>query len=903
MMSKFNPNSHRLMMNPAFFQSSNQQPPISSSTALRDIPVEIVESKRPSTASAVMKASSYQPQSTSLRNHQTRNFVSQQQQHQNVRSRMMVPAAQNAVDEDEENATEEEVPSSLYEMTRYLNKKHSNVDESVNEEENFVVQNTKLFKPVIKQRMNDFDETPIHVKYNNYLQEQEDVDQQHSYQDDDTPTSIHESPIKARPPPRSGAKHRRTLSSRILPNNNFNQRRDNDSSSDSASPPHLPSQSRQYRSPIAEEETEEQEASPIVYDKKPQRKQARYPKKLLEKATSEIVEDEEVQQDDSSENFVFSKKQHDSENEENDYQSQKQTLSRNRSAPSSSSLKEMKRLQEENVRLQGEINELKRDKNEMIKIHNDKIHGLTDRHNLDLQSQQQRMEKIMDEKDSKIEELQRENERLKSEIGLVDKSKDGQDTNKLLQELEQKRKSVQQFEHEKLMLHDEIERLKHLLSEATRQSKEMETKLRNKEDNLNGLSNKVETQEREIKSLKEKEMKVIEEREKAFAMFTESDRNNQQLQEKLRNLEHQSKQILRENESITQRHNTLDTIRIQLEKTNDQLRARVQTLEEEISRISHNQNMYNQEREQSIFNQQQQLQQELDMSRREIANLRETITILKNEKALLASQQQQPYASYNNFSNASSQPMNPIPPSRPHLSLDTFNTQPSSYDNSNYTPSNGAYNSSNLAPPSSYNRKNTNISYATTSNFTSNNFNSHVNTVPSYPTSKDYLQQGVPDTSSQAQTPANSTQKGYSSNTTKTTSNYTTGASNHKPSEVTPSSKSSQDTPFTLSMLNSKHESPKERQANRNKIMGTSYTLKPFAVDDAPKNQVAAEIDDKLMQLALEKTKLEGDMQKLLSMGIKSIASKKQKMSLESRLEEIEKETSQLKMRLRSGKF
>lgn len=327
--------------------------------------------------------------------------------------------------------------------------------------------------------------------------------------------------------------------------------------------------------------------------------------------------------------------------------------------------------------------------------------------------------------------------------------------------------------------------------------------------------------------------------------------------------------------------------------------------------------MFNQEREQAMFNQQQQLSQELDMSRREIANLRETINMLKNEKALLASQQQQQlshqpqFTSFNNINSiTASQPVNSIPPSRPHLSLDTFNSQSSSYENSSYTPSNTLYNTTNQAPqPSSFNRKNTNILYATTtsSNFAPNNFNSHVTSIPSYPTSTygsntDYST-SVVDTLSQPHTPANSSQKGFST-TSKTTSNYTTNASSKPESTIlaTPSSKSSQDTPFTLSMLNSKHESPKERQANRNKIMGTSYSLKPFAVD-APKNHVAAEIDDKLMQLALEKTKLEGDMQKLLSMGIKSIAAKKQKMSLESRLEEIEKETSQLKMKLRSGKF
>ncbi|KAF0980131.1 hypothetical protein FDP41_013780 [Naegleria fowleri] len=476
MMSKFNPNNnqnpqshhhHRLMMNPAFFQSSTTQTP-SVSSSVRDIPIEIVESRRSSTAttastSAQMRASSYrEPISssqahTSHRSQQGRNnhhaVHQQQQQPLNIpssSSRMIgslkrrpssaSSSIQNAIDEDEENviSEEEEEPSSLYEMTRYLNKKNSTNNESIHheEDENFVVQNTKLFKPVVKQSMkNDFDEIPIHAKYNQH-QEMHDVEEQDETldQDDDTPTSIHESPIKARQPPRSGAKHRRTLSSRILPSNNFNQRRDNDSSSDSASPPQLPPQSRQYRSPVVEE-TKVQEDSPNVNDKKPLRKQARYPKKLLEKPTHEIVEDEQEHIEENN-NLVFSNDQEDSE--EHEYKSQKQTLSRNRSAPSSSSLKEMKRLQEENLRLQGEINELKRDKNEMIKLHNDKIHSLTDRHNLEIQSQQQRMEKILDEKDSKITELQRENERLKSEIGLLDKSKDGQDTNKLLQELEQR---------------------------------------------------------------------------------------------------------------------------------------------------------------------------------------------------------------------------------------------------------------------------------------------------------------------------------------------------------------------------------------------------------------------------------------------------------------------------------
>ncbi|EFC50290.1 predicted protein [Naegleria gruberi] len=113
--------------------------------------------------------------------------------------------------------------------------------------------------------------------------------------------------------------------------------------------------------------------------------------------------------------------------------------------------------------------------------------------------------------------------------------------------------------------------------------------------------------------------------------------------------------------------------------------------------------------------------------------------------------------------------------------------------------------------------------------------------------------------------------------------------------------KQSATTAKVMSIIN--RESPKERQYNRNKIMGTSYSLTPFALDDNISSLQTANIDEQLMQLSLEKTRLEGDMQKLFSMGIKSIAAKKQKMSLELRLEEIEKQSSQLKMRLRNMNY
>ena len=130
---------------------------------------------------------------------------------------------------------------------------------------------------------------------------------------------------------------------------------------------------------------------------------------------------------------------------------------------------EIKKLQEENSRLQGDINELKRDKGETTRNHNDKIVSMQERHNQEIQNQQRNFEKMFEEKETKIKELQNENERLKLELGVTDKSKDGQDTKKLLNELFELRNIVQKYENEKLIYLDDIEKLKYNLAESAKQ--------------------------------------------------------------------------------------------------------------------------------------------------------------------------------------------------------------------------------------------------------------------------------------------------------------------------------------------------------------------------------------------------------------------------------------------------
>ncbi|KAL9649994.1 hypothetical protein ABK040_003112 [Willaertia magna] len=473
-------------------------------------------------------------------------------------------------------------------------------------------------------------------------------------------------------------------------------------------------------------------------------------------------------------------------------------------------------------KLQGEVNQLRREKQETIKINNERIKQIQDRCQSDLQEQKNRFEKMLSDKEAKIIELENENQRLREQIGLVDKTMNHQDTNRLLSELETLRSKVKAFEEEKRNQENLVENLKFSDNDKTKQIKEIETKIRQKEETITALQYKLENADKELKVQKEKELRLIDEKEILLAKQTEAENTAQSLSDKIKNMEYNQRQLIMENESLKKDKHNLENIKFQYEKTLEQVKHNNISREDEFSKFSVEANRLSQERE-ILMNREQQLLNELDSSKREIRNMQDIISRLElkiksmeisssfSTQSYLSQQQHKEPYSFNNdlyHSQFSSNPNN-------YLSVNNFSSQPAVSQNHN--------------------------------NFSSVRGNS-------YSTNEYFERQ-----------------------------------------QTSPSS--------TKSVI-SENDSPKERKANKAKIMGTSYNLAPSEPKDSNNKSIEVEdIEDNLIHLGLEKGRLEGDLQKLLSVGIKSIASRKQKMTLEQRIGEIERETSKLKLKLRKAKL